>query len=444
MNINGSNGPLNNQALNSYRIIVTELQSRGIATPPMNALAKYIEQGITDVDEILRRENHPMAPSLNPSYASSTMDDPQDEAPTGGNGEVQTTAGRDINDPNDPIAGMARAILPYLPQPKTTLDIKAVRKIAADVYAKMGNKLITVTVTNALGNTVTLKGAHKQFEEVFYWAVQKHRNVYLWGKAGGGKTTLGKQVSAAAGMDYGYFMFSGMTTPAQLLGFIGADAKTYWPSLFRELYNKPAIFLADEMDNASANTFVTMNGAIENGECQFPDGKLSKHDDFVVLGTGNTSGAGGNYLHADRRAMDAATRDRFIFIPFEYDEALEEALTAAIAPHNYGDVIAWIRKVRKYVEDTEQQIVISPRAAMTLAMGSEDAPFDNAKLIEQTVFKGSISVDTKKNIIANCPIPNFQRHKAAPVQPVPTEEIGEEALGNKSLQNSLEEAMAVA
>lgn len=305
----------------------------------------------------------------------------------------------------DMASMMAQMLQPYM-----GVDEERVREIAAEVAVQTANGLIAktlnITVTTPKG-TVTINGAHKQTEEILFW-IGQGKHVYLFGPPGGGKTTVARHTADGLGRKFGYMMLNAMTSPSQILGFVGADAKTYKASAFREFYDQSAIICLDELDNCNPNTLTTINGPIENGECQFPDGLVKMHPEFKIIATGNTAGRGGNIMHAGRQSLDAATLARFVCIEFLYDLDLEERMVQAIAPKNCQPVLRWIRDVRDYVRKNDVKLVVSPREAVNIAIGAEFAPFDNAKVVDQALFKG-FNPDACRTILSNIPIPAWVR-----------------------------------
>jgi energy-coupling factor transporter ATP-binding protein EcfA2 len=301
------------------------------------------------------------------------------------------------------VTALADLLKPYLEQP---LDEKKVREIATDVAQGVVGKSLTITVQGPKGKPVTINGAHKQMPEILYW-IDKGKHVYLHGLPGGGKTTIARQVADALQREFGYMMLNAMTSPAQVLGFFNANGGFHMTP-FRELYTKEALLCIDELDNCNPNTLTTINGPIENGECQFPDGLLKLHPMFKIIATGNTAARGGNIMHAGRQALDAATLDRFVCIDFAYDLDLEERMVLAVAPTNGQQVLKWVRDVRAWVSKNDVKLVVSPRAAVNIAVGSEDAPFDNETLVQHALFKG-FNPDSTRTLLKNVPIPAWVR-----------------------------------
>jgi predicted Zn-ribbon and HTH transcriptional regulator len=312
---------------------------------------------------------------------------------------------------------MAKALAPYfvaqlhvdLPDMTAALDEDAVKKIALEVAEEVAAKTTNITVALPNGTTKVVNGAHKQMPEIFEALKAKH--VYLWGKPGSGKTTAAKQVADALGRDFGYLAVNAMTTESKIFGYMTPDGSRVVETAFSSLYTKSAVVCIDEADNGNANSMNQMNGAIENQSGQFPDGLRIMHPEFRVIATGNTAGLGGNIMHADRRPMDAAFRERFYFVEIEYDEGLEERMLKAVAPVNHAEVLSWWRAIRKWVEKNDTKIVVSPRGCRDfgyLIDNVTEAVIPTDKALDMAFFKG-IHADTKRNMLSACPVPKFKR-----------------------------------
>ena len=263
----------------------------------------------------------------------------------------------------------------------------------------------TIVEVHARDEVRVLDGVHCQFEELLYWLGQRE-NVYLYGEPGGGKTTAAKQAADALGLPFGYISLNLQTPESRLIGFMAPDNVTYRPTMFRQCYEEGGIFLVDEFDNMSDSVATSLNGALENGFCAFPDRPVMRHPDFVCIASGNTAGRGGNIMHAGRRALDAATLERFVFIQWTYDEDLEQREVLAIADTaNSRAWLAWVREVRKFVHEQDIKLVASPRAsfkgAKVLATNPKLSP---EEIADRVLFKGQ-HADIKRQVLSNCPLP---------------------------------------
>lgn len=203
-----------------------------------------------------------------------------------------------------------------------------------------------LTIRRTDGTVATFTRTHKQFEELLAW-LSVGQWCYLYGAPGGGKTTVARQCAEALGTSFHYLALSPQTLSSRVFGFVDAHGNTV-RTPFREAYEFGGVFLVDEFDNCHPATATELNGAIENRIAAFPDGMVEMHPDFVIVATGNTAGTGGSRGHAARMVLDDATRDRFAFIEWQYDEQLESALALEANP-DAGQWIAWVRKLREFI-----------------------------------------------------------------------------------------------
>lgn len=196
-------------------------------------------------------------------------------------------------------------------------------------------------------------------------------NVYLHGPAGSGKTTAGRKCAEAFGLDF-YFAAK-VESEYMLLGFKDARGETV-RTQFREAYEHGGVFLFDELDGSSPGAVVALNAALANGICPFPDGIIMRHENFKCIAAGNTKLSGASRQYVGRSQLDAASIDRFAFVEFGYDDALETALATNSAWCEY------VQAARKAVADRGLPHLITPRAT-----------YDGCKLIEAGLDAESVS-----------------------------------------------------
>ena len=237
------------------------------------------------------------------------------------------------------IAGMSAQVIDDLRS-----EIKELRELVKSTQT------ITHEITINDGDAVQIKGrVHDAFQDVLEW-VSLNEPVYLVGPAGSGKTTMAKQVAESLGL----------------------------------------LVLFDEMDGSNPNALLSLNAALANDFASFPCGIVRRHPDFRVIASANTFGHGASGVYVGRNPMDAATLDRFAYIPMGYDETIERALAGNDA---WVDLI---QAIRRQAEQHKMRHVVSPRASMKgakkLAIGS---PWRS--VLNQTVFdKGWTETDKTK------------------------------------------------
>ena len=230
--------------------------------------------------------------------------------------------------------------------------------------------------------------------------IRRKRHVYLWGYHGTGKSTGAQKAAEALELPYGYISLTPQTPESRILGYMSATG-TYVRTPFRDIYEHGGVFCVDELDNMSQALATTWNGALENGHMAFPDMIVPRHKNFVMVGTGNTNGAGANPSYPERRTFDKAFRDRFTYLEWNYDEKLEKAIAVGYSKEaeKYAD---WIFKVRKWAIANYPKLVPSPRVTFRLAesIGYGDAAGD---VLDEILWQGD--TEAKSKVLANCPLP---------------------------------------
>lgn len=311
---------------------------------------------------------------------------------------------------SDALAGtLAAALAPYLDERlRGIVDVDAVRAIVREELDAAPATSATLTVRNATtGTTVTLDGpVHAMFPRLLY-LVSRGRHVYLVGRPGSGKSTAAHQAARALARDYAYLALNPQTPESRLLGFIDAGG-TYRETPFFRWYRDGGVFCIDEMDNAAPALLTTLNGLLENGHGAFPCGIIPRHPDAVMIATGNTNGRGGDVLFPERRPFDAAFMERFAFLTWDYDTALEDSLVRAVAGDGPGALrwLAWCRDVRDYCTRERIRLFVSPRASVRGAttLADPDAGWSVADVADAEVFKG-LDPATVARILDACPLP---------------------------------------
>jgi cobaltochelatase CobS len=156
-------------------------------------------------------------------------------------------------------------------------------------------------------------------------SVQARVPVWLHGEAGSGKSTAAEKVADETGMEFRSISLCPTTSKSDLLGYRDATGQ-YRSTAFRDTYEHGGVFLFDEIDNAHPSSLAVMNHALANDIAEFPDKAVERHPDAIIIAAANTLGRGANAQYVGRAVIDAATRDRFVYIPWDIDEALEEHL----------------------------------------------------------------------------------------------------------------------
>lgn len=374
-----------------------------------------------------RRRKRSNAPAVGPAEIVNIIADaprPKPTTPT----EVITAEA-----PPDYLAGLAAALEPYLKgKLDSKVDTKQLEELETRLNVELGKRLdtlkgdlleavselrqelarklkeagggvltIEVQPTNG-GDPVTIKGAHKVMPRLLDCAAAR-MHAYLFGPPGSGKSTGAHQVSKALDLPFGYISLNPQTPESRILGYRDA-AGNYQGTRFRTIYESGGVFCIDELDNASGALLTTLNSFIENGLGAFPDGMIERHADFVLIATGNTNGRGANMAFPERRALDAAFLDRFAFLPWGYDEALE----LAIAVGNFEHATPWVeyvRRVRAHCLVHHPRVFVTPRASQRGAILLKHTKWTAAEIQEAMIFRG-LDKATTNSINRAVPVPN--------------------------------------
>lgn len=249
---------------------------------------------------------------------------------------------------------------------------------------------------------------HKLYPLLFHY-VGMRQHVYLWGAPGAGKSHVARQIANELGLEFSYISVNPQSPASLLLGYMDAHGIYRESELFRR-WRDGGVFLFDEQDNCSSSLLTVLNGMLASDLANFPCGMVPKHQDFIFVGTGNTSGRGGDWQFPERRKIDEASIDRLAFIRWDYDNDLELALALKV---NSGarQWVEWIQRVRGFVSlkanGIKGGVYATPRSSMAgakdlLAIGMPF--FSMTEIAERHVWKGT-DPDTVARIAANCPLP---------------------------------------
>lgn len=250
-----------------------------------------------------------------------------------------------------------------------------VQQLASDLAMQQASTK-TIEVKLPDGKTINVGRQHREFERlVAYLGIGVC--VFMAGPAGSGKTEGAKAAAKALGLEYRIQPLNPMMTDSKLTGFMGANGQ-YVTTAMRQAYEEGHLLVLDEGDNANPSILAGMNALIgaENGVYGFPDAQVQQHPNFRVVLTANTWGRGADRKYVARQQLDAATLNRFVNIPWDYDEEFELALVGNVEWTRY------VQKVRKAVFDLGLEFVVSPRqsrdGAKLLAIGRDRAEVEEA------------------------------------------------------------------
>lgn len=228
-------------------------------------------------------------------------------------------------------------------------------------------------VRNIVVNTTTVATVtgrrHMQYEDVMNHILLGDE-LYLWGGAGAGKTTVISQIASDLGKRFELVTFSSQTTEAKLVGFRDATGEVRETPLVSAL-QEPSIVLFDEWDSCPPSVALTVNAVSANRMVSTPSGTYQVHPECVLVFSGNTNLDGATSAYNGRSATDFSSKDRVSVVEFLYDLDMERDLTIAELDGDAVTADKWlavVRKVRANVlalgPTTSARIAVTPRAAI--------------------------------------------------------------------------------
>jgi MoxR-like ATPase len=241
-------------------------------------------------------------------------------------------------------------------------DLEEAVKAAA---SKDEKKVLTIELKLPdLPETKTLDMVHKTTPALLI-RVQCGLNVYLVGPAGSGKTTAAEKVAEALGLKFGFMSVGPQTTKSDVFGYMDAKGD-YVATEFRRRYENGGVFLFDEIDAAHAGVLTQVNASLAGSTCAFPDRMVKRHAEFRCVAAGNTYGTGADRVYVGRNELDGASLDRFDFLEWGYDEALELAIAKTLTKDTdlATSWTTYVQRFRKGVSKLSLRHVVSPRATI--------------------------------------------------------------------------------
>lgn len=210
-------------------------------------------------------------------------------------------------------------------------------------------------------------------------AGNKPLNFWLYGPAGTGKSMGAAAVAKAFGLEYAEN--GKMLDKTEIEGYRDGYG-VYHSTQFRDAYENGKLYCGDEIDGWSDEATLAMNNALASGRYAFKDKTVTRHPNFIFIGTANTVGKGGTVEYGSRFQHDAAFLDRFAFVEWPHDNSLEDACC------DNKDWLARVRHVRARLARSDvRNHLVTMRAsidgAALLAVG-----ISQTEVEEMTLRKG--------------------------------------------------------
>ena len=281
--------------------------------------------------------------------------------------------------------------------PAVTLDETRVREIASDVVSDvLAPKVFNIHFPDRASVSID-ESTHAAFEDCLD-VLMAGDNLFMVGPPGTGKTTLSKQLATALGVERRFISCSPDMSTTRLAGYRDAHGN-YVETGCRDAFETGKLFLLDEGDKGNPGVLAWTHTALENGECEFPDRIVERHENNYWCVAANTFGRGADMNFIGSNRMDAAFIDRFAFVELNIDEKLEEGLTLAQIPEDRALALRWLSQVREWRGNAERHnlsFLITPRASIKgAALLRRGKSFE--RVAEMRVWKG-IDADTRATI----------------------------------------------
>lgn len=315
--------------------------------------------------------------------------------------------------PSDLAEMIAEAIGPHV---KGSIDEDKVKEIIDERITALSVPR-SVTVTNPLTEVSKDLGVQHYVFDALLRLCGQRLNTWLVGPAGSGKSTIASKVAEALDLDFYTVSVCLTTSESKLLGYNGVSDGKYVRTSLRDAYEFGGVFLLDEVDLGNPGILAVMNQLMAGTFCGFPDGVVQKHKDFVLIAGANTVGKGADRTYNARLQIDGATLDRFIFMEFGYDPAIEAMMCgvpASLFDYHEQKTIEFVsveddhlvqarcvtfckrvNALRKSIDELKIRHIVSPRAsAAGCAMIRSGFPLDVT--MDMAVWKGLDKETVKK------------------------------------------------
>jgi hypothetical protein len=264
-----------------------------------------------------------------------------------------------------------------------------------------------VLVKREDGTEKRIENAHPMLPRLMRM-IQHREHVFIKGPPGSGKSHGVRQAFEACGMPFRYISLAPTSMPTLIMGYTDLMRELQRTG-FRESCEYGGGFMFDEVCNSNQSLLASLNTALSNGHCEFPDKSVAVHPDFVCVCADNTNGRGGDLLFPNRRELDMAFHDRFAYLDWDYDMDFEMRLAREYGKAHVEAAEAWcnwIHKVRGFCRrEGMEKLLCSPRAIYrgVKLLATETV----ADLADMLVFKG-IEDGMRDKVLAAHPLPSIR------------------------------------
>lgn len=293
---------------------------------------------------------------------------------------------------------------------EATIDEAKLKALIAEEVARSVKPMVTHLEIKTGDEVKTIKDCqHRLFPIIMALLSIQDLNICLTGPAGSGKTACLCHAAKALGINVYLSPMNIMTTKSDLGGYMDATGK-YVESSFYKAFKNGGLYIADEFDCCNAGMATWLNAAIANRMMTFPNNEtVAAHKDFRYCACMNTTGQGATIQYVGRNALDAATLDRFVLVDFQYDDALELNICGIKTPQDYeklnrgglctspGELVDFIRALRRNIAANKYKATLSPRASIT-ACKMMQAGIGMYWIFECVVLKG-LTTEQKSSLM---------------------------------------------
>lgn len=231
--------------------------------------------------------------------------------------------------------------------------------------------------------------AHKDLQKVVN-ALSAGVNVYLYGPAGTGKTSLAQKAAEVMGREY-----SVVGRLEAAWDYIGSPTANggFTPGPVLNAMLAGEVLILDEMDSFQHEAIIALNSILANGVITCAGGTYRAAEGFAVVGVGNTTGRGATNEY-NREHIDASVLDRFgVKFLIDNDENIEKTLS-----RGQIDIIEFVHALRAAAVGAGIELILSPRCIDSASrLCGNFLPGD----IVANVFCGGLLIDDIKILAKN-------------------------------------------